>query len=130
MNFEQHMLKQAYKKVCGLGDRLPLMKKIIDWEAFRPIIGSVFYDNEKTGGRPHTDEVLIAKVLALQSFYNLSDEELEFQLNDRLSFKNFVDFPDTTPDFSTIWKIRERLKEKGINKLIWQELQKQSQRKL
>jgi len=125
MNFEQHMLKQAYKKVCGLGDRLPFMKKIIDWEAFRPIIGSVFYDNEKTGGRPHTDEVLIAKVLALQSFYNLSDEELEFQLNDRLSFKNFVDFPDTTPDFSTIWKIRERLKDKGVDKLVWQELQKQ-----
>lgn len=125
MDFEQHMLKQAYKKVHGLGDRLELIKKIIDWKAFSSIIESVFYDNEKTGGRPHTDEVLIAKILTLQSFYNLSDEELEFQLNDRLSFKNFVDFPGSTPDFSTIWKIRERLKEKGIDKLIWQELQRQ-----
>lgn len=125
MNFEQHMLKQAYQKVHGLGDRLPLMKKVINWEKFKPIIASVFYDNDVVGGRPHTDEILIARVLVLQHLYDSSDEELEFQLNDRLSFRNFVDFPQNVPDFSSVWKFRERLKEQGKDQLIWNELQRQ-----
>ncbi len=125
LTFEQQMLRQAYQKVEGLGDRLPLMKKIVDWEKFRPIIAGVFYDNDVVGGRPHTDEVLIVRVLTLQSLYNLSDEELEFQLNDRLSFRNFVGFPNNVPDFSSVWKIRERLKENGKDKLVWEELQRQ-----
>lgn len=125
MNFEQHMLRQAYKRVNGLGDRLALMREIIDWEAFRPVIAVVYHDNEIVGGRPHTDEVLIAKSFALQSFYDLSDEELEFQLADRLSFQNFVGFPESVPDYSTLWKARERLKAAGIDKRIWVELQRQ-----
>lgn len=125
MNFEQHMLRQAYKRVCGLGDRLSLIKDVVDWETFRPIIATVYHDNEVVGGRPHTDEVLIAKSFALQSFYDLSDEELEFQLADRLSFQNFVGFPENVPDYSTIWKARERLKTEGTDKLIWAELQRQ-----
>lgn len=35
------------------------MKDIIDWEAFRPMIGSVFHDDDNVGGRPHTDELAI-----------------------------------------------------------------------
>lgn len=123
VTFEQQMLKQAYERVRGLGDRLVLMKNIIDWEKFRPIIASVFHDNDTVGGRPHTDEVLMAKVFTLQSLYDLSDEELEFSITDRLSFRNFVDFPDKAPDFSTIWSTRERLKEKDKYQLIWSELQ-------
>lgn len=125
VNFEQQMLRQAYQKVHGLGDRLVLMKNVVDWEKFRPIIAGVFHDNDTVGGRPHTDEVLMAKVFTLQSLYGLSDEETEFMLTDRLSFRNFVDFPDSTPDFSTIWKTRERLQEQNRYQLIWDELQRQ-----
>lgn len=125
VTFEQQMLKQAYQKVRGLGDRLPLIKQVVNWEKFRPIIAKVFHDNNTVGGRPHTDEVRMAKVFVLQSLYDLSDEGMEFALTDRLSFRNFVDFPDTAPDFSTIWNTRERLKEKGAYHLIWDELQRQ-----
>ena len=41
MNFEQMMLQKAYLNVKGFGDRLALMRGIIDWERFRPIIASV-----------------------------------------------------------------------------------------
>jgi len=57
--------------------------------------------------------------------YGLSDPELEFQCHDRLSFRNFLGFPDRIPDFTTIWKIRDRLKESGVDKKIWDELQRQ-----
>lgn len=125
MNFEQMMLQQAYLNVKGLGDRLALMKDIIDWERFRPMIASVFRDDDKVGGRPHTDELVIARILALQAMYNLSDQELEFQVNDRLSFQNFVGFPDKVPDYSTVWKIRDKLQVNGIDSQIWEDLQLQ-----
>lgn len=125
VDFEQMMVAKAYKKVQGLGDRLDLMKQQIDWEKFRPIIARMYYDNKETGGRPHTDELVIARSLVLQSCYNLSDEELEFQTLDRLSFRNFIGFTSRVPDFTTIWEARERLKKNGVIKEVWSELQHQ-----
>ncbi len=125
MDFNQFILSEQYKKVKGLGDRLELMKQQINWECFRPLVAKVFYDNKEIGGRPHTDEIVVVRSMLLQAWYGISDEELEFQINDRLSFRNFLDFPKSVPDFSTIWKIRERLKNAGIDNLIWNELQRQ-----
>lgn len=125
MSFNQFILKEQYAKVRGLGDRLELMKEQIEWKPFRPIVASVFFDNKETGGRPHTDELVLVRCLLLQAWYGLSDEELEFQVHDRLSFRNFLNFPDKVPDFSTIWKVRDRLKEAGKEEKIWKELQHQ-----
>ena len=125
MDFNQFVMKKNYEKVRGLGDRLELMKEQIDWKPFIPLVSSVFYDNKEQGGRPHTDDLVVVRIMLLQAWYGLSDPELEFQVHDRLSFRNFLDFPKSIPDFSTIWKIRERLKDAGIEKRIWDELQKQ-----
>jgi len=125
MSFNQFILKEQYQKVKGLGDRLSLMKRQIDWQPFIPLVKSVYLDNKKIGGRPHTDELVVVRSLLLQSWYGLSDPELEFACNDRLSFRNFLGFTEKIPDFSTIWYARERLKEAGIDKQIWNELQKQ-----
>src|SRR3989338_8362227 len=125
MSFNQFILKEQYEKVKGLGDRLELMKEQIAWEPFVPWVYQIFHDNEKEVGRPHTDELVIVRSLLLQGWYGLSDPELEFQCHDRLSFRNFLGFPENIPDFSTIWKIRDRLKEAGVDQKIWEELQRQ-----
>jgi len=125
MSFNQFILREQYQKVSGLGDRLALMKEQIQWEPFRPMVASVYRDDKITGGRPHTDEVIIVRALLLQGWYGLSDEDLEYQCNDRLSFRNFLGFPEKVPDFSTIWKARDRLKEAGVDAEIWTELQRQ-----
>lgn len=125
MTFNQYILNEQYQKVKGLGDRLELMKKEIDWNPFIPLIKSVYNDDKKTGGRPHTNELIIVRSMILQSWYGLSDPELEFACNDRLSFRNFLDFAENVPDFTTIWKARERLKNNNVDTLIWDELQKQ-----
>ena len=125
MSFNQFILKEQYQKVRGLGDRLELMKEQIDWKPFRPIVASVFRDTKEAGGRPHTNEILVVRSMLLQAWYGLSDEELEFQANDRLSFRNFLDFLEMVPDFTTIWKIRDRLKEAGKEQKIWNALQHQ-----
>ena len=125
MSFNQFILRQQYDKVRGLGDRLELMKEQIDWKPFIPLVSKIFHDNEKIGGRPHTDELTIIRSMLLQGWYGLSDPELEFQCHDRLSFRNFLGFPETIPDFTTVWKIRDKLKEEGIDAKIWNELQRQ-----
>ncbi len=55
----------------------------------------------------------------------LSDPELERQVDDRLSFQRFLGFPETLPDYSTVWQFRERLAESGRDRLVWEELQRQ-----
>jgi len=55
----------------------------------------------------------------------LSDLELERQVTDRISFRNFLKFPEIIPDRSTVWAFRERLKETGKDQKIWEELQQQ-----
>ena len=125
MSFNRFILEEQYKKVKGLGDRLALMKQQIDWKPFIPLVKSVFYDDKKQGGRPHTNELVVVRSMLLQAWYNLSDPELEFQCHDRLSFRNFLGFPEKIPDFSTIWRIRDRLETDGVDTLIWAELQHQ-----
>ena len=129
MSFNQFILKEQYQKVKGLGDRLELMKEQINWEPFIPLVRKIFHGNEKEIGRPHTDELIIIRSMLLQGWYGLSDQELEFQCHDRLSFRNFLGFPENIPDFTTIWKIRDKLKEEGIDTEIWAELQRQLDKK-
>jgi len=125
VSFNKFILKQQYEKVKGLGDRLELMRQQINWKPFIPLVKGVFHDDKEIGGRPHTDELVVVRSMLLQAWYNLSDPELEFQCHDRLSFRNFLGFPEQIPDFTTIWKIRDRLEETGVDKQIWDELQHQ-----
>ncbi|MBI5332498.1 MAG: IS5 family transposase, partial [Candidatus Aenigmarchaeota archaeon] len=125
MSLEKFVMRNQYKKVRGLGDRLDHIKDMIDWEKFRPFFADLFFDDDEIGGRPHYDEIIMMKVLVLQRFYGLSDQEIEFQINDRTSFKNFLGFPDKIPDYTTIWTLKERMQKKGTIDNIWNELQRQ-----
>lgn len=114
-------LKEKYSKVQKLRSRLEEMKKIIEWERFLPI----FSEKESLRGRPSYEKILMVKLMFLQGWYGLSDEELEFQVNDRLSFQQFLDFPNFIPDYSTIWRFREDLAKENLTDKIWDELQRQ-----
>jgi len=63
--------------------------------------------------------------LVLQSWYGLSDPELERQVDDRLSFQRFLGYPEKAPDYSTVWQFRERLADTGKDREVWAELQRQ-----
>jgi IS5 family transposase len=55
--------------------------------------------------------VLLFKMLVLQKLYNISDEDLEYQVNDRLSFMQFLNLglEDSVPDATTVWSFRDQL---------------------
>ena len=108
-----------------MGDKLGEIRDIIDWEKFRPIIADMYRDNKEIGGRPHNDEILMIKMVVLAGWHGLSDYEVELLATDRLSFRDFLGYPDNILDRSTVWAFKEKLTSKGKVHLIWEELQRQ-----
>ena len=97
----------------------PLVKLLamINWEQFRKPLERAFENEDKgVGGRPPFDYVTMFKIMVLQRYYNLSDQQMQFQILDRLSFMRFLDLTlaDKVPDEKTIWLFRERLIEKKL----------------
>lgn len=69
---------------------LSRINKAIEWKAFRPsLIESLDYKDPSKGGRRPWCPVLMLKILVLQKYYGLSDEQTELQIMDRLSFMKF-----------------------------------------
>ncbi|MGP1388036.1 MAG: IS5 family transposase [Thainema sp.] len=93
------------------------LNQLVPWESFRPILMQIHDKPRKSqAGRPPTDVLLLFKMLVLQKLYNISDEELEYQVNDRLSFMQFLGLglEDTVPDATTVWLFREQLQQHGL----------------
>ncbi len=102
-----------------LHDPLEQLSRYIDFEQFRAQLDEGFSREEKqaTGRRPY-GTVLMLKILILQRLYHLSDEQVEFQITDRLSFTRFLELKlgSKIPDFFTGWRFREALSGAGVVK--------------
>lgn len=120
------ILKSEYKSRFPKGEKLGKLARLVNWEAFRPMLEPIFRNTGE--GRPHVDVVLMTKVLVLQSWYGLSDEQAERDCKDRITFMNFLEYPSKIPDARTIWFFKERISKNGKEKEIWQELQRQLDR--
>ena len=80
------------EKLSKLGNPLEKLHKVIDFEIFRPELELNMLNHEKesrVGNKPY-DVVAMFKILLLKRYYNLSDEQAEYQITDRLSFKEFL----------------------------------------
>ena len=116
--------RMAYSHVEKRGDRLAPLQKLIDWSRFRTLI---LRRSQK--GRPPFDVVMMFKVLILQHMYGISDEEVEYQIADRISFQQFLGFPKVIPDYTTIWRFREFISEQDLHDVLWDELFHQMEQK-
>jgi transposase len=108
-----------------LGNILEKLLKAVDFEAFKPTIELEFSKNPKknaAGAKPY-DYILMFKILILQFCYGLSDEQAEYQIYDRHSFKRFLNLADgdKVPDAKTIWLFREKLSIHGLEKKIFEQ---------
>ena len=115
------------KKLAEGPDPLSRLNARIDWEMFRLVLERAFEKEAKgPGGRPRHDVVMMFKVLVLQRYYNLSDEQAEFQINDRLSFQKFLGLTlaDGVPDEKTIWLFRETLIRSGMVKKLFKRFER------
>lgn len=118
-------LKEKYDKVKRLRSNLEDIKQLVDWKS----IASQLPERKSNIGRPPYEKEIMIKILFLQSCYSISDEEIEFQINDRFSFQQFLDFPKSIPDYSTIWRFREDMAEEDYIDTIWKNLNEQIKNK-
>ena len=63
------------------------------------------------------------KALILCALYNLSDDQVEYQILDRLSFTRFLGLglEDKVPDAKTVWMYRDRLAGAGMIEELFRE---------
>ena len=116
-------LEDCYAELSRNGDPLVSLASAVPWEAFRYRLNKALKrpDKNAAGGRPPFDCVLMFKVLVLQSLYNLSDDQTEYQIRDRLSFRRFLglSMDGRVPDAKTVWLFRETLVKAGaVEKLF------------
>ncbi len=104
-------------KLSKLGDQLEKLNCVMDWKTFEPSLKGVFAKETKgAGGRPPYDYVMMFKILILQRIYNISDDQTEFQINDRMSFMRFLGLAlgEAVPDAKTIWNFKNELANAGV----------------
>jgi IS5 family transposase len=109
-------------KLNKLGDALQVMEQHVDFAALAAEVDlAAPRPSRERGGRPPFPTELMVRVLLIQQLFNLSDEQMEFQLLDRLSFQRFVGLRASSqiPDRTTIWTFKERLIQAGASESVF-----------
>jgi IS5 family transposase len=106
-------------------DFLRKLDQCVDFQPFERMCEPLYKPSKR--GKPSVPIVVSLKCLILQYLYDLSDPALEDALIDRLSFQRFVGitFDTDIPDYSTIWRFRERLIKAGLLETIFAEMLRQ-----
>lgn len=106
-------------------DDLEAIAGMLDWNAIEAALAPVVSRARK--GEPSWPPLVLFKALLLQRWHDLSDEALEANLYDRLSFQRFcgLSLGDDVPDHSTLWRFREKLARQALIEPLFAELQRQ-----
>ena len=113
-------LSDRYASLDAKKDPLIEINAVVPWDEFRPLLERVWRkpdeDRKSRAGRKPMDVVLMFKALVLSALYNLSDDQIEYQIRDRLSFMRFLGLGlgDRVPDAKTVWLYREALAKAGM----------------
>jgi transposase, IS5 family len=105
-------LEQRHQELAAKKSSLEDLERLIPWESFRAQLEQIHAKPRKSkAGRKAMDVVMMFKLLVLQQLYNISDESLEYQVKDRLSFMRFLGLgiEDAVPDATTVWLFRQQL---------------------
>jgi IS5 family transposase len=109
------------EKLDKLGDPLTEIEACIDFAALAAEVDRVApRPVSPQGGRPPFPTETMVRILVLKRLYNLSDEQMEYQLLDRMSYKRFCGLSQATniPDRTTIWMFENRIGEAGAKAIF------------
>src|SRR5262249_60384531 len=86
--------EQRLAALSAKGDPLEAIDRLVPWESFRAEIEAVVLTPDEvrksSAGRKPIDAIVLFRMLVLQALNNLSDEQGEYQVRDRLSFTRFL----------------------------------------
>ena len=106
----------------------PLLKidGVVPWEDLRARLEAVWRRADKArksrAGRKPWDAIVMFKTIILCALYNLSDDQVEHQIRDRLSFMRFLGLglEGRVPDAKTVWLYREQLTQAGVIEALFE----------
>ena len=106
----------------------PLLKidGVVPWEDLRARLEAVWRRADKVrksrAGRKPWDAIVMFKTIILWRLYNLSDDQVEHQIRDRLSFMRFLGLglEGRVPDAKTVWLYREQLTQAGVIEALFE----------
>jgi IS5 family transposase len=103
------------------------INSIIDWRAISNLINKHYSRGTSATGQPSYDGLLLFKMGLLQTWYGLSDYEIEDRLNDSISFSKFCGLPldKSAPDNSTLSRFRTELTQKKVYEKLFKAMNKQ-----
>ena len=120
-------IAQRYAGLDAKNDPLVRIDEVVPWEDFRPRLEAAWRkpteERKSPAGRKPWDAVVMFKAIVLCELYNLSDDQVEYQLRDRLSFMRFLGLglEDKVPDAKTVWLYREQLAQAGVIETLFED---------
>src|SRR5258705_13618521 len=106
--------------ISARGDPLEMIDRVVPFESFRAEIEAATLtpasEEKSNAGRKPIDVIVMFRMLVLQSLYNLSDEQVEYQVRDRLSFTRFLRLGIEVgiSDGTSLWLFLETLANAGL----------------
>ena len=124
-NFRQmSLVDQFYNIRPKRCEHLEALSKCIEWAALQKLLDPIYSSVEGAASYP---VLCYVRILLLQQWYGLSDREAELSVEDSLSFRRFVGIPleEKVPDHTRIWAFRQVLAEYGLDKQLFEEINRQ-----
>jgi IS5 family transposase len=103
------------------------INNLLDWEKINLIINTHYHKGKSATGKPSYDGLLLFKMCLLQTWYGLSDYEVEDRVNDSISFGYFcgLNIDQVAPDHSTLSRFRTALTKAAVFELLFKEINNQ-----
>ncbi len=103
------------------------MNALLDWSSLNTVLAQYYTKGKRGTGKPAYDGLLLFKVCLLQTWYGLSDYEVEGRINDSLSFSYFCGLciDEVAPDHSTMSRFRSLMTKNGAYEVLFKHINSQ-----
>ena len=119
-------LGNRYSGLDAKNEPLLQIDGVVPWEDLRARLEAVWRRADKArksrAGRKPWDAIVMFKTIILCALYNLSDDQVEHQIRDRLSFMRFLGLglEGRVPNAKTMWLYREQLTQAGVIEALFE----------
>ncbi len=115
------------KRLENVNSFLKEIESIVDFKKLRPILSKNGIGTKNSCGNKAYDALIMFKILLLQKFYALGDEEAELAVKTNILYMRFtgLSLDDPSPDASTIGRFRQSLMSNKLYDELFNSVNKQ-----
>lgn len=130
---EKHHHPTLADSICDLRSRkikrtfFTQINTLLDWEPIEVVIKKYYNKGKSATGKPSYSGLLLFKMSLLQTWYGLSDYEVEDRVNDSISFGYFcgLHIDEIAPDHSTLSRFRTIMTKAKAYQPLFEEINNQ-----